>query len=265
MRYLFTINQIAVHEMGLIGIIKSNHCAVLETIIAMYGYPKTERLIHEGDCYIWAAPKLVAEQMPMFELSPQRIKQLIIDLCEVNLLERHPDNEKLIRFYVKFGSAYEKYQSYNADPLKNYPVPVKKLTGKPVKILIAEDGNNKDGNRKEDIESLVDSVFDIWNEICAPQSLKKTGAGNRKLFKKALENGFDLDDCRMVIKSKYDAWINDAKMRHSIQPSTLFRESHFENYLNVAKLNAERVDKKDESESKPSELSVEELMAMKNK
>lgn len=55
---------------------------------------------------------------------------------------------------------------------------------------------------------------------------------NRKLIKARFNEGYTLDDFIRVIDIKTDEWINDDKMKNYLQPSTLFRTSNFDKYLN---------------------------------
>lgn len=55
---------------------------------------------------------------------------------------------------------------------------------------------------------------------------------NRKLIKARFNEGYKLDDFIKVIDIKTDEWINDEKMKSYLQPSTLFRGSNFDKYLN---------------------------------
>lgn len=55
---------------------------------------------------------------------------------------------------------------------------------------------------------------------------------NRKLIKARFNEGYKLEDFMKVIDIKTNEWINDDKMKNYLQPSTLFRGSNFDKYLN---------------------------------
>lgn len=55
---------------------------------------------------------------------------------------------------------------------------------------------------------------------------------NRKLIKARFNEGYKLEDFIKVIDIKTNEWINDKKMKSYLQPSTLFRGSNFDKYLN---------------------------------
>lgn len=46
-----------------------------------------------------------------------------------------------------------------------------------------------------------------------------------------LKDNYTVEDCKNVIDLKVSKWLNDEKMRGYLVPQTLFRASHFENYL----------------------------------
>ena len=55
---------------------------------------------------------------------------------------------------------------------------------------------------------------------------------NSKLIKARFNEGYKLEDFIKVIDIKTNEWINDDKMKNYLQPSTLFRGSNFDKYLN---------------------------------
>ena len=55
---------------------------------------------------------------------------------------------------------------------------------------------------------------------------------NRKLIKSRLDEGFDRHDVRMAIDHVVQAWKGNPEMERYIQPSTIFRASKFEGYVN---------------------------------
>ena len=55
---------------------------------------------------------------------------------------------------------------------------------------------------------------------------------NRKLINARFNEGYKLEDFIKVIDIKTNEWINDEKMKSYLQPSTLFRGSNFDKYLN---------------------------------
>ncbi|NLR08692.1 MULTISPECIES: conserved phage C-terminal domain-containing protein [unclassified Levilactobacillus] len=76
------------------------------------------------------------------------------------------------------------------------------------------------------------SVIDYLNEKTG-KHFKHT-ATNKGLVLSRHKDGFTTDDMRQVIDNQCRLWLADAKMAKYLQPSTLFRASKFEGYLNSA-------------------------------
>lgn len=82
----------------------------------------------------------------------------------------------------------------------------------------------------------------MLNEFCREiieHLNKKTGASYEPTAKKTKElvaarinEGRSVKDFIKVIDNMCDDWLGDEKMRKNLRPSTLFRVSHFEEYLN---------------------------------
>lgn len=63
---------------------------------------------------------------------------------------------------------------------------------------------------------------------------------NKKLIDGRLAEGYTVDDFKTVIDNKVHSWINEPAQCMYLRPSTLFRKSHFDEYLNEVRV----VDKK---------------------
>ena len=61
---------------------------------------------------------------------------------------------------------------------------------------------------------------------------KATTANTRKHIKARLEEGFTVDDFKVVITKKCSEWLGNSKMEQYLRPETLFG-SKFEGYLNA--------------------------------
>ncbi|KRM93540.1 hypothetical protein FC56_GL000253 [Lentilactobacillus senioris DSM 24302 = JCM 17472] len=85
--------------------------------------------------------------------------------------------------------------------------------------------------------AITQQVIDYLN--------KQTGKGfsgkskdARKLISGRLSEGRTLEDFKTVIDNKVEDWLNDDEMVKYLQPSTLFRPSNFEKYLNQKPVNS---------------------------
>ena len=63
-------------------------------------------------------------------------------------------------------------------------------------------------------------------------SYKPDSKGIKSILDPRLKDGYTVEDCKAVIDNMILAWGSDDKMRQYIRPSTLFRPSHIDSYLN---------------------------------
>lgn len=61
---------------------------------------------------------------------------------------------------------------------------------------------------------------------------KPDSKGIKSILDPRLKDGYTVEDCKAVIDNMIMAWGSDDKMRQYIRPSTLFRPSHIDSYLN---------------------------------
>lgn len=111
-RYRIVIQQDAVLEFGLLGKIKANHLAVLDIANSLFYNKKSIKLKDKSGDWTLVSANLISEQLPIFDLSPSRCRALVLDLCKVNLLERHPDNEILNRSYLRPGIIFDQFKNF---------------------------------------------------------------------------------------------------------------------------------------------------------
>ena len=81
------------------------------------------------------------------------------------------------------------------------------------------------------VKTAVDSVVTFFNSLTG-QRVRADSSSNAKPIKSIIEKGYTVEDCCTVIQKKYDQWYNDEKMAKFVRISTLFRPSHFDEYLN---------------------------------
>lgn len=100
----------------------------------------------------------------------------------------------------------------------------------------------KDIEKEEEKNSLSDEIKEImsyFNEICGT-AYKDTSQKTKSLIQARMNEGFTIDDFKIVIRKKYEGWNDDPKMREYLRPITLF-SNKFESYLNQP--NAEKKEK----------------------
>ena len=83
-----------------------------------------------------------------------------------------------------------------------------------------------------DFSREIRSVLDALNGICK----RRFSAENQEtvlLISRRLAEGYSVEDLKKVIRTCYDAWGSDPKMRIYLRPTTLFGEQ-FESYYQAA-------------------------------
>lgn len=79
--------------------------------------------------------------------------------------------------------------------------------------------------------NVYKEIIDYFNEK-AGTKYRYTTKSTQTSINGRLNDGFSVDDFKMVIDVKVKKWLNDPKMRDYLRPETLFAASHFESYLN---------------------------------
>lgn len=93
--------------------------------------------------------------------------------------------------------------------------------------------HNHKSSTKTDVKTTETDIeiIDYFNTVCNT----KYGYKNKQILEMIhgrLSDGFSVDNFKEVIDKKHGDWINDPKMIKFLKPTTLFRPSHFEEYLN---------------------------------
>lgn len=99
-----------------------------------------------------------------------------------------------------------------------------------------KDKNNSNKNNKYNLNYT--EFIDWFNE----ETGRQFESGNKntiEIFRKNIEGrfkkGYTKQDIYLVTKDKAKEWKNNEKMKKNLQPSTLFGDKHFEEYLTLAK------------------------------
>ncbi|MDG3146307.1 replication initiator protein A [Streptococcus suis] len=122
------------------------------------------------------------------------------------------------------------------------------------KVHTIKTENTKTENNN--INSVISEILDYLNEL-TNSSFRVTNKNTQRLIAARLNEGYTVDDIKLVIKDKTDEWLHkigvpewqkDKDMEKYLRPSTLFKVSKFEEYLEKAKKNQKNreVDKIDE-------------------
>lgn len=107
--------------------------------------------------------------------------------------------------------------------VNNYPFDVCYITEEDIIDVLSSGEKKKALSRK-----LAISLIDYFNEYCGKKFKPEV---NAKLVISLIESGYTENDIKRVIRSKYHQWNGSETLHHFIRPSTIFRRSNFENYV----------------------------------
>lgn len=112
-------------------------------------------------------------------------------------------------------------------------------------------------NIKQDSKKQKDSQANVWRTCQEAIAHLNKVTGKRfspksdetiKMIKGRMASGYTLEDFISVIDNMSRSWLDDPKFSQYLRPSTLFRASNFENYLNFKSAQTELLDAFDELE-----------------
>jgi len=139
----------------------------------------------------------------------------------------------LKRDLVKYNKFIEKQQHNGSlggrprNPKKpKKPKPFSENPTKPKKADSVNDSVN-------DSDSVIIDIVSHLNKICGT-SYKPTTAETVRLVNGRIGDGYTIDDFKRVIDCMAGKWLEDDEMVQYLRPSTLFRPSKFEGYLQQA-------------------------------
>ena len=106
------------------------------------------------------------------------------------------------------------------------------------KVLISTyqiEAINDQRQNTEDSGSIELQVLTYLN-IKAGTEYRPTAKAHKQIIQAREKEGYTLADFQKVIDTKVADWLQDAKMRKFLRPSTLFNASHFPEYLNERRI-----------------------------
>lgn len=80
-------------------------------------------------------------------------------------------------------------------------------------------------------DNNINEVISFFNEY-TKKNIRLKSKSARESIGARLGDGFSVDDCKKVIRTKSKQWLSDEKMSSYVRISTLFRPTKFEDYLN---------------------------------
>ena len=111
-----------------------------------------------------------------------------------------------------------------------------RLTDEAVSVLAITKELKQTTNKKICSEKdlvTISSVVDYLNEKASKRFKPNTDA-TMNILQERIEEGYTLEDFKLVIDIKTEQWLDNPQFRNYLQPSTLFKAEKFENYLNEA-------------------------------
>lgn len=113
-----------------------------------------------------------------------------------------------------------------------------------------------DKNRIDKIKYNVEDIITYFNKKCNTHYKTKT-KNTYSLIKARLEDGYTIEDFKNVIDKKYNEWYG-TQMEKYLRPSTLFRATNFESYVNQNIIKEETQLEKLQREIKEAEMEESE-------
>lgn len=91
----------------------------------------------------------------------------------------------------------------------------------------------REGEKDDGEKDFIREVVEYLNAKTG-KTYRASTKGTQSAIKARRADGYTLDDFKAVIANRVSKWANDSKMSEYLAPSTLFRPSNFEKYLQDA-------------------------------
>lgn len=162
-----------------------------------------------------------------------KLKETKKRLKEMNLIEtirRIDDKGVVVGWYVKVNYLIDN------STIPKTTIPTRpQVVGQETNTInnnIINTNNNK--NTKEIYKEICKRVITKLNEL-NDTKYSPTSDGNIKFIKGRLQEGYTEEDLMLVVEKMSYLWNQPSEkdMRQYLRPSTLFRPTNFENYLNM--------------------------------
>ena len=146
--------------------------------------------------------------------------------------DKYINNVKFCEYYAtKLDTVYNKVAQGIQQSLTGYTTKF----NTPMQQSLTNNINDNIDNKLDNIIELKDNVpyQEIVNYLnnSAGTNYRASSKKTRELIKARINEGYTLEDFRVVIEKKTRDWINDNKMKAYLRPETLFG-TKFEGYLN---------------------------------
>ena len=229
-----------------------NDLLLMRVIKDMYSSAGMEFIVDEGDKYIWVKQDYLHEQIPIIG-SKRTMLRIIDNLVELELLDKKVKHKKgKVKgtfFYIKPTTKMDNLQDY--DPYDRLSKGGRQIVkrgmtkchNKDTSITDTSITDNKDSPAKAEPPIPYKKIIGYLNDK-ADRKFSHVAKSNKDLIK-ARWNGLKKLDSKANDNELYQAFVTviDNKVADAndpnhffkeeyLQPSTLFRESNFDKYLN---------------------------------
>lgn len=99
MLYNVSINQRRLFELGFKNKIDFNDGAILDVVAKWYGNPMADRIKYDNQFYVWIGHKLIQDQLPIMNLSKQKIYRKMEKFRKLGLFVLHPNSKQMGKSY----------------------------------------------------------------------------------------------------------------------------------------------------------------------
>lgn len=189
---------------------------------------------HDGKFWTYNSMKAFAEQFPCW--SNSQIRRILKKLEDGGYIETGDYNQSPYDHTIWYSVTDKGEALYSVkSTCQNRQIELTKSTNLSDEIdksvLVLTDDNQMITKPIDaGVEKSVDDVLSYLNGKTGKRFRAKAEA-NRENVRARLRDGYTVDDCKTVIDNKVADWTGTERERF-IQPTTLFRPTKFEGYLN---------------------------------
>ena len=203
--------------------LKGNELLIYSII---YGFSQTEDQVFNGSL------QYLADWTNSTKQGVSKNLKSLVDKGYIVKQDKYVNSVKFCEYYAtKLDTVYNKVSQDMQQSLTGYTTEF----NTPIKQSLTNNIDNNIINKLDNIIELKDSVpyqevTDYLNSL-AGTNYRATSKKTKDLIKARINEGYTLEDFKVVIEKKTREWINDNKMKAYLRPETLFG-TKFEGYLN---------------------------------
>lgn len=193
------------------------------------------------------------------KISTSLIAKRIDELQKIGLIKLYKNNDEIYLEIIGF----EKNQKFRSDikrkeeyPSSNKGLRIDSVTSRNVSERDEKSSvnstnknrnrnNNRNRNKNKEREQIVTEIIEYLNEK-TERNFSINSKETIGLINGRLKEGYSLENFKYVIDIKVAKWKDDPKMQDYLRPSTLFRPTNFENYLNEKISNGRKLTEKEQ-------------------